>query len=77
VPLAVAYLLFLVPYAGWLLGPLALGVEALTAMGDERGMRIGDLLARTYTVQADAAVPVSEAASEVPAADVRGNDTSP
>ena len=78
VPLAVAYLLFLVPYAGWLLGPLALGVEALTAMGDERGMRIGDLLARTYTVQADAAVPVTEAAaSEVPAADVRGNDTSP
>jgi len=47
-------------------------------MGDERGMRIGDLLARTYTVQADAAVPDTEAAaSEVPAADVRGNDTSP
>lgn len=78
-PLAVAYLLFLVPYAGWLLGPLALGVEALTAMGDERGMRIGDLLARTYTVQADAAspVPAVQAAPEGHVADAGGNDTAP
>jgi uncharacterized RDD family membrane protein YckC len=80
VPLAIAYLLFLVPYAGWLLGPLALGVEALTAMGDERGMRIGDLLARTYTVQAEAALPVpvaEAAASEVPAAGAGRDDTAP
>ena len=80
VPLAIAYLLFLVPYAGWLLGPLALGVEALTAMGDERGMRIGDLLARTYTVQAEAALPVTvaeAATSEVPAAGAGRNDTAP
>jgi len=80
VPLAIAYLLFLVPYAGWMLGPLALGVEALTAMGDERGMRIGDLLARTFTVQAEAALPVSvaeAAASEGPAADAGRNDTAP
>lgn len=55
VPLALAFLLFLVPYAGWVLGPLALGVEALTALGDEWGMRIGDLLARTCTVPAAAA----------------------
>ncbi len=79
IPLAVAYLLFLVPYAGWILGPLALGVEALTAMGDERGMRIGDLLARTYTVQAEAAlpVPVAETVSEGPTADAGMNDTAP
>lgn len=79
-PLAVACLLFLVPYAGWLFGPLALGVEALTAMGDERGMRIGDLLARTYTVRAEAAlrVPVAEAAaSEGRVADAGANDTAP
>jgi len=50
-PLALAYMLFLVPYAGWILGPLALGAEGLTALGDERGMRIGDLLARTSIVQ--------------------------
>ena len=79
VPLVVAYLLFLLPYAGWLLGPLALGVEALTAMGDERGMRIGDLLARTHTVQADAAAPVptAESAPEGSAANAGGNDTAP
>jgi len=48
VPLVVAYLFFLIPYAGWALGPLALGVECLVAIGDERGMRVGDMLARTY-----------------------------
>lgn len=50
-PLALAFLLFLIPFAGWVLGPLAVGVEALTALGDDRGMRIGDLAARTWTVQ--------------------------
>ena len=54
-PLAVTFLLFRVPYAGWILGSLALAVEGLVALGDERGMRVGDLLARTYTVQPDAA----------------------
>ena len=48
VPFVAAYFLFLVPYAGWILGPLVLGVEGLTAIGDDRGMRIGDMLARTY-----------------------------
>jgi uncharacterized RDD family membrane protein YckC len=51
VPLVAAYLLFLIPYAGWVLGPLVLGIECLTAIGDERGMRIGDLLAGTYVAQ--------------------------
>ena len=51
VTLAAAYLLFLIPYAGWVLGPLALAVEYLTAAGDDQGMRIGDMLARTRTVQ--------------------------
>lgn len=54
-PLAIAYLLFLVPYAGWALGPLGLGVEYLAALGDERGMRIGDLMANTWVVQPAAA----------------------
>jgi uncharacterized RDD family membrane protein YckC len=54
-PLAVAYLLFQVPYAGWVLGPLALAVEGLAALGDREGMRIGDLLAGTMTVPAAAA----------------------
>ena len=61
IPLAVAYLLFLIPYAGWILGPLALGIEALTAMGDERGMRIGDLLARTSVALPSVAPPAATA----------------
>jgi uncharacterized RDD family membrane protein YckC len=53
-PLALAYLLFFVPYAGWVLCPLAVGAEALAAVGDIRGMRVGDLIARTMTVPVDA-----------------------
>ncbi len=48
---AVAYLFFVIPYAGWVLCPLAVGMECLAALGDDRGMRIGDLLARTMVVQ--------------------------
>lgn len=51
VPFAAAYVLFLIPYAGWVLGPLMLGMECLVAIGDERGMRIGDMLARTIVIQ--------------------------
>jgi uncharacterized RDD family membrane protein YckC len=67
VTLAVAFLLFSVPYAGWVLGPLALGVEALVALGDDRGMRIGDLLARTSVVlPAAAPLPVAGPAGPAP-----------
>ena len=52
-PLAAAYVLFLIPYAGWVVGPLALGVECLIALGDDQGMRAGDLLARTRVVRRD------------------------
>lgn len=51
VPFAVAYILFLIPYAGWLLAPAAVAIEALVALGDDRGMRIGDMLAKTWVVQ--------------------------
>ncbi len=51
VTFAAAYLLFLIPYAGWVLGPLVVGAECLAAIGDERGMRVGDLIARTVVVQ--------------------------
>ena len=52
VPLSAAFLLFLVPFAGWALGLLVLAVEGITALGDERGMRVGDIIARTVTVTA-------------------------
>jgi len=60
VPLVMAYTLFLIPYAGWILGPAAFGIECLTALGDERGMRIGDMLARTNVI------PTSPAAAAAP-----------
>lgn len=50
VPLVAAFSLFLIPYIGWILGPVALSVECLTAIGDSEGMRIGDMLARTHVV---------------------------
>jgi uncharacterized RDD family membrane protein YckC len=52
VPLTLALMLFLIPYVGWLLALLALGIECLAAIGDDRGMRIGDMLARTWVVPA-------------------------
>jgi uncharacterized RDD family membrane protein YckC len=64
VTLAVAFLLFRVPYAGWILGPLMLGVEALAALGDERGMRIGDLLARTSVAVPSSTPPAATAPSD-------------
>lgn len=50
VPIVLAYFLFLIPYAGWILCPIALGMEGLTALGDRQGMRVGDMLARTQVV---------------------------
>jgi uncharacterized RDD family membrane protein YckC len=51
VPLAAAYILFLIPYAGWVLGPAAIAIEGIVALGDDRGMRIGDMFARTWVIQ--------------------------
>ena len=50
VPLVLAYFLFLIPYAGWVLGLPVLVAEGLTSIGDRAGMRIGDLIARTQVV---------------------------
>lgn len=66
--LAVAYLLFLIPYIGWIPGTLVIAAEGLAAAGDDRGMRIGDLIARTWIVLPVVAVetpPQQTAQSEV------------
>ncbi|MDH4163135.1 MAG: RDD family protein [Nitrospirota bacterium] len=62
-PFAAAYVLWLVPVAGWVLGPLVVALEYLVALGDDRTMRVGDLLARTVTLMSGAE-PASGAASE-------------
>jgi uncharacterized RDD family membrane protein YckC len=60
VTLALAFLLFKVPYAGWVLGPAALFIECLMVLGDERGMRIGDLLARTVALPGQSSLVAPE-----------------
>jgi uncharacterized RDD family membrane protein YckC len=73
-PFAVAYLLFLVPFAGWVIGPVIAGLECLAALGDERGMRIGDLLARTVVVTD---VPASAWATRPPGREEPGGGPIP
>jgi uncharacterized RDD family membrane protein YckC len=60
IPLTLAFMLFLIPYAGWVLCPMVLGVECLAAIGDDRGMRIGDMLAQTWVIQAVRSEDVDE-----------------
>jgi uncharacterized RDD family membrane protein YckC len=69
-PFAAAYLLFLIPYAGWVLGPATVGLECLATLGDERGMRIGDLLARTVVIPD---VPAAVRAQRPPAREPGGD----
>jgi uncharacterized RDD family membrane protein YckC len=52
-PLACAYLLFAVPYIGWIAGMFLLGFEALLIIGNDQGRRIGDDLAHTQVLDAD------------------------
>lgn len=66
IPFVLAYILFIIPYAGWVLGPLALCIEWLTALGDEKGMRIGDLLAGTSVVPDVSVSAANEAISDTP-----------
>lgn len=49
-PLAVGYLLWQIPYIGWLGAAVILVIEALLVIGNERGLRIGDELAHTQVV---------------------------
>ena len=49
-PLAVAYLLFHVPYVGWLLALLIVGFEFLLMIGSPKGVRVGDELAKTQVL---------------------------
>lgn len=54
VPLGFAFLLFQIPYVGWFLGMFMVGFESLLVIGNIKGCRVGDELAKTqvldYTV---------------------------
>lgn len=49
-PLAFAYVLFSIPYVGWLLAAAAVTVEALLLIGNEQGLRLGDEIAGTQVL---------------------------
>ncbi len=78
-PFAAAYVLFLIPYAGWVACPLVLGMECLVAIGDDQGMRTGDLLARTRVIRPNRADEKPEPAQperrDAPAAGPGNQDT--
>lgn len=49
-PLALAYLLFPLPYIGWILTIAITGFEALLIIGNEQGVRLGDEIAHTQVL---------------------------
>lgn len=49
--IAIGYSLFFIPYVGWLLTLLIYSIEGLIIIGNEKGLRIGDELAKTYVVE--------------------------
>jgi uncharacterized RDD family membrane protein YckC len=71
--IAAALLLFFIPYAGWVLGPLALLAEGLVALGDDRSMRVGDMIARTMIVTAAPAGTAGPVTSREQQSDIAGS----
>ena len=51
-PLALAYLLFPVPYIGWLGAAAIIVFESLLIIGNDQGLRLGDEIARTQILDA-------------------------
>lgn len=51
-PLALAYLVFPIPYVGWVLTLAVVGFEALLVIGNEHGLRLGDEIAHTQVLDA-------------------------
>lgn len=49
-PLAVAYLFFHIPYIGWLFAFSIVGFEFLLMVGNPKGVRVGDELAKTQVL---------------------------
>ena len=48
--LAVGFMAGVVPYVGWIFLAAVIGVEALLIIGNNRGLRIGDELAKTQVI---------------------------
>lgn len=50
IPFAIAYSLCLIPYVGWFLAIIIIGLEGILVIGNEKGLRIGDEIAKTQVV---------------------------
>jgi uncharacterized RDD family membrane protein YckC len=53
IPLLVAYLFSFIPFVGWILFGVVIGFELLLMIGNEKGLRIGDEMARTQVVDSE------------------------
>jgi hypothetical protein len=51
-PLALAYLLFPLPFIGWALAIAITAFEALLIIGNDQGIRLGDEIAHTQVLEA-------------------------
>jgi RDD family len=51
-PFGLAYLMFEIPYVGWLVAGAMLSLEGLLIIGNDHGRRLGDEIARTQVLDA-------------------------
>ena len=51
-PLALAFLLYQVPYVGWAVAGAIVVIEGLLVIGNDRGLRLGDEIASTQVLDA-------------------------
>ena len=51
-PFAVAYVVFAIPYVGWLVSVAIIMFEAVLILGNEQGRRLGDEVASTQVLDA-------------------------
>lgn len=49
--LSAGYIFFFIPYVGWILTLIVYSVECLVILGNEKGLRIGDEVAKTFVVE--------------------------
>ncbi len=51
ITIACGYLFFFIPYVGWFCTLVIFVVEALIIIGNDKGLRIGDELAKTFVIE--------------------------
>ncbi|MBI5096956.1 MAG: RDD family protein [Nitrospirae bacterium] len=49
--MGIGYILFFIPYIGWLLTLIIYSIEGLIIIGNEKGLRIGDEVAKTWVIE--------------------------